>query len=118
MNNDFSNVNLYFRERLKLFYVRFHKYVDAEFLGKSLRGLERIKFIQSHYDFVDTLAIRDEKRTVYSLTDHYFRYCVYRRRKFFDSKLWPFIISIVASVITSLITAYITSNITVQSIIR
>lgn len=118
MNDDFSNINLYFQEKLKLFRMRFRKYVDADFLGKSLQKLEYIKFIQSHYDFVDTQATHTEVRTVYSLTDRYFRYCVYRRQKFFDSKLWPFIISIVTAIITSLITAYITSNITVQSVLQ
>lgn len=118
MNDDFSNINLYFSERLKLFCMRFRKYVTQDFLGKSLYRLQYIRFIRSHYDFVDTLPNTTEHRVVFSLTDRYFRYCVYRRRKFFDSKIWPFIISIVSAIVTSIITAYITSNIAVQSILQ
>ena len=118
MSNEFSDINLYFSERLKLFCMRFRKYVTKDFLGESLYTLQYIRFIQSHYDFVDTKADPTERQMVFSLTDRYFRYCVYRRRKFFDSKIWTFIISIATAIITAFITAYITSNITVQSILR
>lgn len=49
--------------------------------------------------------MHSDLRITFSLTEKYFRYCAYRRNKFFDNKLWPLIISVVASVITSLITA-------------
>ena len=41
---------------------------------------------------------------MYDLTDRYFRYCIYRREKFLDSKIWPIIISVITSVITASIT--------------
>lgn len=48
--------------------------------------------------------MHSDLRITSSLTEKYFRYCAYRRNKFFDNKLWPLIISVVVSVITSLIT--------------
>lgn len=109
MNDDFSNLNIYFRERIKLFIMRFKKHVHAEFLGDSLKFFLDLKFIQSHYEFTDTTANKNSRKALYSLTDRYFRYCLYRRRKFFDSKIWPFIISIISAIITAVITAYITA---------
>ena len=104
MNSDFSNVNLYFPEKVKLFIMRFKKWVTAEFLGSFLRPLLDNKFITSYYEFRDAQKTQENHNTIYTLTDRYFRYCVYRRHKFFDSKLWPFVISVVASVITSILT--------------
>ena len=112
MTEDFSNINLFRKERFKLFCMRFKKDVSGKFLAESLYGLSRIKFIQADYEFEDTLATQHSKETLYRLTDRYFRYCVYRRNKFYDGKIWPFIISIA----TSIITALITSNIAMQSI--
>lgn len=118
MNEDFSNINLYRRERFKLFCMHFRKCVSGKFLGESLYGLSRIKFIQAVYEFEDAVATQHPKETFYQLTDRYFRYCVYRRNKFYDGKIWPFIISIATSVITAIVTSYITSNIAVQSILH
>ena len=106
MNEDFSNINLYRKERFKLFCMRFRKCVSDKFLGESLYGLSRIKFIQAVYEFEDAVATQHPKETFYQLTDRYFRYCVYRRNKFYDGKIWPFIISIATSVITAIISSY------------
>lgn len=110
MNDEFANLNLYFSEKLKLFIMRYKKHVTANFLGDSLRPLMSIKFITSHYTFTDTLKAQNPSSALYSLTDRYFRYCVYRRNKFLDSKIWPFIISIISAIATSIITAYITAQ--------
>lgn len=107
MNDDFTGINLYIKERIKLFKMRFRKRVPGSFLEPSLRDLLNIKFIKSHYNFVDTVKNDDPQETLYSLTDRYFRYCVYRRRKFFDSKVWPLLISVIASIITSIITTLV-----------
>lgn len=107
MNEDFSNINLYHSEKVKLFIMRFKKWVTAEFLGSSLRPLLNNKFIACNYPFTDTNKSHTPNKSLYTLTDRYFRYCVYRRNKFWDSKIWPFIISIAASVITSLLTTLV-----------
>lgn len=109
MSNDFSDINLYFSERVKLYVMRFKKQVTGDFLEPSLRLFLDYKFIASYYEFHDTLKNPSPKKTLYSLTDRYFRYCLYRRRKFFDSKIWPFVISIVSAIVTAIITAYITT---------
>ena len=109
MNDDFSNLNIYFKERVKLFIMRFKKEVTAEFLGDSLKLFLDLKFIKSKYEFRNTTISKQSRHTLYSLTDRYFRYCLYRRRKFFDNKIWPFIISVVSAIITAVITAYITA---------
>lgn len=109
MSKDFSDINLYFSERVKLFVMRFKKQVTGDFLEPSLRLFLNYKFITSYYEFHDTLKNPSPKKTLYSLTDRYFRYCLYRRRKFFDSKIWPFVISIVSAIVTAIITAYITT---------
>lgn len=118
MYDDFSKIHLYFSERFKLFCMRFKKQVTGDFLEPSLQQLLGYKFIASHYEFTDTLKTVERKPTLYSLTDRYFRYCQYRRDKFFDSKVWPFIISVAASVVTSVIVAYITAHITVLSAVQ
>lgn len=104
MNDEFDNINLYLVEKIKLFVMRFKKRVNEKFLGSSMKMLLDIRFITSDYPFIDSVKTDVSCPTSYSLTDRYFRYCVYRRRQFFDSKLWPFVISIAASVITSILT--------------
>lgn len=106
MTGDYSNINLKFSEKAKLFYMRFKKQVTMEFLGKETTyNLLLIKFIKATYQFRDTNRVNTASETRYSLTDKYYRYCIFRRRKFFDHKIWPFIISIATSIITSYITA-------------
>ncbi len=107
MNEDFSNINLYHSEKTKLFIMRFKKWVTADFLGPSLRPLLNNKFIACNYPFTNTNESSTLHKSLYTLTDRYFRYCVYRRNKFWDSKIWPFIISVAASVITSLLTTLV-----------
>lgn len=104
MSSDFDEICLLFPEKFKLFCMRFKKTVTSGFLGKSEKPLMGYKLISSNYSFVDTIPADEAPERTFSLTEKYFRYCAYRRKKFFDSKLWPLIISIVASVITSLIT--------------
>lgn len=115
MNDNFTGIDLYFTEQLKLFVMRFRKKVPGSFLEPSLRGFLTIKFVKSEYPFVDTVKNDNQQEALYSLTDRYFRYCVYRRRKFFDSKVWPLVISVIASVITSIITTLITARLTIQA---
>lgn len=109
MSNDFESINLYFSERAKLFLMRFKKYVSGDFLEPSLKLFLDYKLIAAFYQFKDTQATPNPQKTRYSLTDRYFRYCLYRRKKFFDSKIWPFIISIISAIVTAIITAYITA---------
>ena len=108
MSNDFESINLYFSEKAKLFLMRFKKYVSGDFLEPSLKLFLDYKLIAAFYQFKDTQATPDPQKTRYSLTDRYFRYCLYRRKKFFDSKVWTFVISVVSSIVASAITAYIT----------
>lgn len=109
MSKDFSDINLYFSERAKLFAMRFKKQVSGDFLEPSLHLFLDYKLIAAYYEFKDTPKTTNSRKTLYSLTDRYFRYCLYRRRKFFDSKIWPFVISIVSAVVAAIITAYITT---------
>lgn len=105
--NDFSSINLLLIEKLKLFSMRFKREVTAEFLGKSCYPLSKMEFIKSDYSFVNTEKARNQNPTMYSLTNRYYRYCVYRREKFFDGKVWPFVISVAASVVTSILTTLV-----------
>ena len=105
MGFDFDTICLLPSEKFKLFCMRFKKTVARKFLGKSEKPLLRYKLISSNYSFVDTTPCDKPSECTFTLTEKYFRYCAYRRKKFFDSKLWPLVISVVASIITSLITA-------------
>lgn len=101
---DYSNINLRFSEKTKLFIMRFKKQVTEKFLGSSVKLLLDIRFIKSNYPFIDTTQNKKSVPVLYSLTDRYYRYCIFRRHKFFDSKVWPLIISALTAVITSVIT--------------
>lgn len=115
---DFSNINLKFTEKFKLFCMRFKKKVSEHFLGNDLMPLAALEFIRANHSIHKNEIGEYPPDGTFSLTDKYIRYCIYRRQKFFDSKIWPFVISIVTAIITSFITAYFTSNITVQSILH
>lgn len=105
---DYSQIILIPRERTKLFAMRFIQPVSANFLGKDCYNLEFVyKFVYSNYQFVDTVTNSNPAATTYRLTDNYRRYCAWKRKCFFDSKLWELIISIVAAVLASLITNYL-----------
>lgn len=109
---DFSNVQLKLNERRKLFFMRFVKSVSADYLGKTTFALcMSYKFIESDYPFSDTTPTDQKivKQPRYHLTDKYDRYCIYRRQKFFDKAVWPFLISVGAAIITSIITSMIAS---------
>lgn len=109
MHEDFTNTNLRFSEKIRLsimYYLRFFKkYFSEKFFGETIaRNLLLIKFIESHYTFHDTTIATKPYVPKYSLSDRYFRYRVFRWNRFWDSKVWPFVISILTSVIASIIT--------------
>lgn len=100
----YENIILTFKEKYLLFFLRFkHKAVDSYFNG-SFYTLIEYQLIKRNYKSKRSESGASIPDGTYSLTDKYFRYCAYRRQKFFDSKLWPLIISVVASIITSIIT--------------
>lgn len=100
----YENIILTFKEKYLLFFLRFkHKAVDSYFNG-SFYTLIEYQLIKRNYKSKGSESGASIPDGTYSLTDKYFRYCAYRRKKFFDSKLWPLIISVVASIITSIIT--------------
>lgn len=107
MSTNFENINLLFPEKVKLFCMRFKKHVSEKFLGSSARMLVGIHFVTATYPLCDITPAKTRPKVTYSLTDRYYRYCVYRRRKFFDSKVWPLVISVLASIITSIITTWL-----------
>lgn len=105
---DYSKITLIFRERIKLFTMRFIHPVSANFIGKDCYNLEHVyKFICSYYEFNDTLKSENALPTSYYLTDNYRRYRTWKRKQFYDTKIWQLIISIIAAVIASLITNYL-----------
>lgn len=102
---DYSKITLIFRERAKLFAMRFIHPVSAKFIGQDRYNLERVyKFIYSSYKFADTLKTDQPEHPVYHLTDNYKRYRTWKREQFYDTKVWQLIIAVVAAVIASLIT--------------
>ena len=107
MSTNFENINLLFPEKVKLFCMRFKKHVSEKFLGSSARMLVGIHFVTATYPFCDITPATTRPQATYSLTNRYYRYCAYRRRKFFDSKVWPLVISVLASIITSIITTWL-----------
>mgnify|MGYP006977005195 CR=1 FL=1 len=84
---DYSNINLRFSEKAKLFIMRFKNQVTEKFLGSSVKLLLDIRFIKSNYSFADTTRNKKSTPALYSLTDRYYRYCIFRRHKFFDSNI-------------------------------
>ena len=102
---NYSEITLIFRERAKLFVMRFIHPVSAKFIGKDCYNLEHVyKFIYSPYEFADTLKTGNSQPLAYYLTYNYKRYRTWKRKQFYDTKVWQLIISIVAAVIASLIT--------------
>lgn len=120
MNDDFSNINLYLKERFKLFWMKsFKHFVTEEYFGKDTTlNLVSIKFLTAKYEFQDTVKSNHLKPTLYSLTDRYGRYCLYRRRKFFDGSVWPAIISGIVSIIISVITTLVTTLVLIKTGLR
>ncbi len=116
MNDDFSNINLYIKERLKLYYMKcFRKYVDENYFGPNTTyKLVRIKFIETRYEFNDITQTETLKKTLYTLSDRYYRYCVYRRRQFFSNSIWPAVVGGVVSVVFSIITTLVTTLVLIK----
>ena len=107
---DLDKIELMPPERRRLFAMRFKKRVKAAFLGSYLQRLYEIDFIRrNHSEERDDFGAPLFDGT-YSLTDTYFRYCIRRRRRFFEGSVWPCILSGVVSLIVSLIVAYITAR--------
>lgn len=64
---DYSKITLIFRERAKLFTMRFIHPVSAKFIGQDCYNLSHVyKFIYSPYEFTDTL--KNEHRNLVSIT--------------------------------------------------
>lgn len=103
MNDDFSTLHLYLRERAKLFRLRFKRKALKEYFEDSFQDFLRERLISNGGKWFDSAP-----NPYYHLTDRYFRYCVYRREQFFSSQTWSGIISGVVSVITSIVTTMLT----------
>ncbi len=102
---DLDKIELIPPERRRLFAMRFKKRVKAAFLSRCLRHLHEIEFIRPNSAGerdADGYPLFDG---TYSLTDTYFRYCIRRRRRFFEGSVWPCILSGVVSLIVAYITA-------------
>ena len=98
---DFSKIQLLWPERWRLFVMRFKKRVKETFLGRYCRRLYVLGFISPNRtgeqdSFGDWI-----KDGTWSLTDDYFRFCVYHRQRFFDSAVWPSVVSAIVSLIVS-----------------
>ena len=108
IENDFTNYQVSFPERIRLFALRFIKSAPVQFFGKYFDNLYNCGFIEAvlnkNLDVFPFLPYGDGK---YSLTEKYLRYCIYRREKFFESATWSAIVSTVVSIITSIITVKI-----------
>lgn len=110
MNEDFSNYNLFFRERFKLFVMRFRPMPES-FIGKDAYNLSRIaKFINSEYSFQDTTQSDRTKPSCYHLTERYQRYRVWKRREFYQTIWVPLLVAIVSGVAASLLTLLVASK--------
>ena len=96
IENDFTKIQLFFPERIRLFALRFIKSAPVQFFGKYFDELYRHGFIEA--------VLNNNLDGMYSLTEKYRRYCVYRREQFFASATWTAIVSSVVSMITSIIT--------------
>lgn len=98
MNDDFSTLHLYLRECYKLFLLRFKKRAPKEYFGCSFRDLHREKLISDESNWFESAP-----NQLYSLTDRYFRYCVYRREQFFAGNVWSGIIAAVTAAVTTIV---------------
>ena len=103
IENDFANVQLFFPERIRLFILWFKKSAPAQFFGKYFDDLYNYGFIETvlnkNLDIFPYIPYGDG---MYSLTEKYCRYCVYKREKFFESATWSAIVSAIVSTITSI----------------
>ena len=106
MNTNFENINLYIRERYKLFCLRWiKKQVTEAYFGKeTTRKLTTLHFLGARYEFSDTTKTKVMKSAFYELTDTYFRYCVCRRNRFFYGTLWQQLVAGITSLIVSVLT--------------
>lgn len=109
MNTNFENINLYINERYKLFCLRWtKKQVTEAYFGKeTTRKLAALHFLEARYAFSDTTKTKVMKSTFYELTDTYFRYCVWRRNRFFYGTLWPQLVAGITSLIVSVLTVVV-----------
>lgn len=110
----YDDIILTLKEKFLLFTLRLKRKARDKYFGKSLYHLIECQLITRNYYPQRSASGANIPDNTYSLTDKYIRYCIYRRHKFFDSKIWPFIISVISSIITAIITAYITTQSIVQ----
>lgn len=116
MNTNFENINLYIRERYKLFCLRWiKKQVTEAYFGKeTTRKLAALHFLKARYEFSDTTKTKVMKSAFYELTDTYFRYCVWRRNRFFYGTLWPQLVAGITSLIVSVLTVVVLMSLGLQ----
>ena len=96
---DYSKITLIFRERAKLFTMRFIHPVSAKFIGQDCYNLSHVyKFIYSPYEFTDTLKNEHPQPSVYYLTDNY--------RRFKDSIEWFAIFNALAIICSGVFQAF------------
>lgn len=120
IDNDFSGIQLRFKEHWKLRYMRWlHKRVPADFFPDSLTDLKVVGFIRE---------IPANKRDPfnapigsgeYKITDRYIRYCIYRRDRFLHGSVWPAILSgIVSLLVSCLVAGFVTQHTIEQEVAR
>lgn len=78
--------------------MRFKRRADEKLLGEYLRNLYLLGLVRKNQlgDQVDAFNAPIHDGT-YSLTRKYYRYCAYRRDRFFHGTIWPVIVSAVVS---------------------
>lgn len=100
---EFSNVVLRPREKWMLFRMRFRRDVPKVFLGDQYERLRRAGMISAKSSGVRDSFGGFKPLDRHNLTDKYYRYCAYRRDRFFHGSVWPCIISAGVSLIVSLL---------------
>lgn len=113
MNEDFSNLNLFWPERIRL-YVLYRFRRNADVLGPYETALLQAKLVTVHYSFHDTLAdatpSADRKACV---TERYVRYLRWKKNqtisRIFGSVLLPFVVAVLSTIATQLILQWLES---------
>lgn len=100
---DFSNTNFNRKERWKLFRMRFYRSMTAEQIGSMCHDLELSGYIARRKTGERNPSGQLVYAGEYFLTDKYYRYCIYRRDRFFYSSKWAAVVSSVVSAIVSAI---------------
>lgn len=114
MNEDFSNLNLFWPERIRL-YVLYRFRRNADVLGPYEAALLREKLVVVRYSFHDTLAdatpSADRKACI---TERYVRYLRWKKNqtisRIFGSVLLPFVVAVLSTIATQLILQWLESG--------